>query len=70
MSCKVAIELKKEMHEADIVRRKEMPDATKPLNQEVGSGWNTQNYKEKNKLYGTAKTDYENHKRNCPECQI
>lgn len=69
MSCKVATELKKEMDEADIARRKEMPDATKPLNQEIGSGWTTKSYKEKSSVYEAKKEAYEKHKNNCIECR-
>lgn len=70
MSCKVAVELRKEMNEADMARREEMPNATKPLDQEVGSGWNPQSYKEKSEAYETAKAIYRNHKKSCIECQV
>ena len=70
MSCKIATELKKEMNEADTARRKEMPNATKPLNQEIGSGWDTQNYKEKSEIYEAKKEAYEEHKNNCIECRV
>lgn len=70
MSCNTANELKKKMDETDLTRRGEMPNATKPLDQEVSSGWNPKSYKEKNNSYETAKFNYENHKENCAECQI